>query len=253
MRLALVSLCAACLALVYYPRPLLPEFPQPVDLKATTTTTTHSLPSFLFVGDSITELGSHPDLMGFQVLFQKDYVRKADTINRGNSGWTTRKWILALPTLVAEWRAKPPTLVVLFLGANDACLTTGADAWAHVPLPEYKANLNTLVRAFQTSFMHSRVLLVTPPPFDDTSIVWKDTRTNAETGRYAAAAVDVAKRANVPVVDLWTVLQPRITTIFYDGLHPNANGNVHIHSLLRQTIRTAYPDLTPDQMPVVYS
>jgi len=46
--------------------------------------------TLILLGDSITERSCEPGHMGFQVVLNQDYVRKADVINRGLSGWTTR-------------------------------------------------------------------------------------------------------------------------------------------------------------------
>ncbi|KAF0692860.1 Aste57867_16106 [Aphanomyces stellatus] len=205
------------------------------------------LPNFVFVGDSITELAVHPELNGFQNLFQGLYVRRADMINRGNGGWTSRQWLAALPTLLAERSAKPPLLTLLFLGANDACFE-GCSQF--VPLDEYVSNLATMVKAVRQTF-NSRVLLVTPPPVDDKS-KWNQTRSNANTGKYAAAVVALGRSLQVPSVDLWTALQPNISTIFFDGLHPNVVGNAALFNLMRARIAEALPDLTPEALPVIY-
>jgi len=47
-------------------------------------------PSFLLLGDSITQLATDPSLSGFQCLMEKEYVRRVDIFNRGLSGYTTR-------------------------------------------------------------------------------------------------------------------------------------------------------------------
>ncbi|KAF0701249.1 Aste57867_8243 [Aphanomyces stellatus] len=209
------------------------------------------MPSILFLGDSNTEIASHPDTLGFQVRFTQDYARKADTINRGNSGWNTRFWLKNLDRLVAEWMARPPSLVLVMLGTNDACAADGTIAWAHVPLDEFKSNLNALASAFQSSW-GSRVLFVTALPFDDNSSKWHGSRTNADAGKYAAAMVALGQQIGVPVLDLWTPLQDSIATIFYDGLHLNRDGNVQVHMRMRAAIASAFPDLAPESLPIYY-
>jgi hypothetical protein len=47
-------------------------------------------PLLIMLGDSITQNAANPEIMGFQVMLNQDYVRKADVINRGCSGWTTK-------------------------------------------------------------------------------------------------------------------------------------------------------------------
>lgn len=46
-------------------------------------------PLIIMLGDSITEIASDPRRQGFQVQLTADYIRRADVVNRGNSGWNT--------------------------------------------------------------------------------------------------------------------------------------------------------------------
>lgn len=47
-------------------------------------------PTFYFIGDSITELGSSLSSGGWVALMQEQYVRSVVMVNRGISGWNTR-------------------------------------------------------------------------------------------------------------------------------------------------------------------
>jgi len=46
--------------------------------------------TIILLGDSITEWSTNPMTQGFHAMLQRDYVRKADIVNRGLSGHTTR-------------------------------------------------------------------------------------------------------------------------------------------------------------------
>ncbi|KAF0701250.1 Aste57867_8244 [Aphanomyces stellatus] len=210
-----------------------------------------SIPSILFLGDSNTELASYPETLGFQVQFTKDYIRKADIINRGHSGWNTHDWVDNLQRLVADWSPKPPSLVVIMMGSNDAALPDGWNHWQHVPLDTYASNVQTLVSSIQGNWS-SRILLVTPLPFDDQAPAWQGSRTNAAMGQYAAKIATTAQLLDVPVLDLWTSLQDSIATIFYDGLHLNRDGNLAVHNRMRDAIASAYPSLAPANLPIYY-
>lgn len=59
--------------------------------------------------------------------------------------------------------AVPPMLVVIWFGANDACLADRSSSRQHVPLDEYQSNLKALTDAFRDHGC-SRILLVSPPP-----------------------------------------------------------------------------------------
>ncbi|OQR80729.1 isoamyl acetate-hydrolyzing esterase [Achlya hypogyna] len=205
-------------------------------------------PLIVTLGDSITQNGANPDIMGYQVMLTQDYVRKADVVNRGCSGWTTRDWMPKLPLLTREWSHKPPALVTIFLGANDAALKPGPDQQQHVPLDEYVANLKQLVHTLPTAFPGCKILLLTPPPVDDARY---PSRSNVEAGKYAAACVGVGAACNVPVVDFWTAMQG-MPHLFVDGLHFNKAGNVAAHAMILGAIRKHFPDLAPEALPVEF-
>lgn len=72
-----------------------------------------------------------------------------DIVARGYSGYNTR-WALRVLDRVfpAETEVDGggvPLAVTVFFGANDACLHDRCCAFQHVPLPEYKQNLRSIV------------------------------------------------------------------------------------------------------------
>ncbi|OQR91569.1 hypothetical protein ACHHYP_04573 [Achlya hypogyna] len=203
-------------------------------------------PMLLFVGDSITQLAANPATRGFQANLSYDYIRRADIANRGLSGWNTRGWRQVLPQLLNEWVAKPPRLVVLFLGANDAAVPGD---YLEVPLDEYGANLAAMVAAMNATFLAPAFILVTPPAFDDASS-WP--RRNARTGIYAQRCQEVAANLSVPVLDLWTPWQGQQQTMLIDGLHLSPAGNDYVHSQLLALIRKDIPKLAPEALPIQF-
>ena len=72
----------------------------------------------VLVGDSLTQRG-YDSKKGWVSKLASSYVRRADVINRGYSGYNTR-WVLDLMKRKPKLFVKKPTLVVVFLGANDA-------------------------------------------------------------------------------------------------------------------------------------
>ena len=77
-----------------------------------------SRPSIVLFGDSITQNSFAED--GFGARLAHRYSRRADVLNRGMSGYTTRFARHASPHLPLE---KSETLLtVIFFGANDAAL-----------------------------------------------------------------------------------------------------------------------------------
>ncbi|KAF0701244.1 Aste57867_8238 [Aphanomyces stellatus] len=240
---AVVALSAACIALLVRQRSAFVPVVYDGDSSSA------QQPILLFLGDSNTEYSSRPDLLGWQVRFTADYVRRADVINRGAAGWNTGMWVLYLPTLLAEWAPKPPTLVLVMLGTNDASPSN-----LNVAIDDYQANLQTLVEGIQTSW-RSRVLLATPLPVDESAPAQRPrpTHSNAESGQYASAMLQVGARLNVPVLDLWTPLQPNRSILFVDGVHLSRVGNIILHAMFQDKIANVFPDLSPTNITRLYS
>ncbi|KAE8888188.1 hypothetical protein PF005_g21500 [Phytophthora fragariae] len=92
-------------------------------------------PTLLLLGDSLTEQGVDPNKSGWVALLQNRYQRSADVLPRGLSGYNT-KWFIefALPVIKRELSSGgiSPSLITLWLGANDAALTDGPSSRQHV-------------------------------------------------------------------------------------------------------------------------
>ena len=93
------------------------------------------------------------------------FIVQVDVILRGYSGYNTR-WALHLlpdlfpPTTTSEaspYSAYPPAVVTVFFGANDAALPNRTSGKQHVPVPEYKRNLQTIVDHLLVSQMDGTV------------------------------------------------------------------------------------------------
>ncbi|KAF0697340.1 Aste57867_11966 [Aphanomyces stellatus] len=207
-------------------------------------------PVIITLGDSITEFAADPRNLGFQALLSQDYVRRADVINRGLRGWTTRWWVQYLPQLVQEWRAKPPVLITIALGTNDSSLANGPSAVRHVPLDEYQANLRTIVQTLRVAFPACVFLLLTPPAIDNSKWDPAD-KTNDVAATYATACEAVASDLHVPVIDTFRATNGR-WDLFRDGVHPSGPGNVVFHNLIQTAIATSFPHLTPNAIPYDY-
>jgi lysophospholipase L1-like esterase len=96
-----------------------------------------SFPSIILVGDSLTAQSFSADKDGFAASLAKDYVRKADVLNRGLgqrqplstrteiptglSGYNTQ-WILPCLEEIVAARTSKVLLWIIMIGSNDACL-----------------------------------------------------------------------------------------------------------------------------------
>eukprot|EP00834_Sanchytrium_tribonematis_P004717 NODE_247_length_11822_cov_1.182718.p6 type:complete len:227 gc:universal NODE_247_length_11822_cov_1.182718:6410-7090(+) len=177
------------------------------------------------LGDSITESGNWQK--GFVQLLTSNYVRHAEILGRGFSGWNTRvtvkylKYILhSLPKL---------DLIFLFLGANDACIT-GVQT---VPLEDYEKF--TAILAEHLQLISKRVVLITPPPIDNSRQA--PGRTYENTKEYQKKVVSIGQKLNLTVIDLYQVIK---NEDLVDGLHFNDKGNEKVFNEIKNYIDSKY-------------
>ena len=104
----------------------------------------------------------------------------------------------------------------VFFGANDASLLESLNK-QHIPLPEFKENLEKIITHPLVVAHNPRIILVAPPPINE-HLLWvvdqshgltSLARTAASAKSYADAAVAVGKKLNVPVVNLWNAFMAR--------------------------------------------
>ncbi|ETI52984.1 hypothetical protein F441_03986 [Phytophthora nicotianae CJ01A1] len=219
-------------------------------------------PVMLLVGDSLTEKGTIPKNNGWVTLLQHDYRRSVTVVPRGLSGYNT-KWYLkyGVPSIQGEISsgAYMPTLITIWLGANDAALPNGTAMAQHVPVESYKENLVLLVLHFQTMAPDAGILLITPPYVDDKTQQrnarkykgdMKDmvAHSNTMAGIYARACVETANKLGLPVLDLHTYFNNMTDwdrkNVLEDGLHLNMRGNNFMYEQLLQKIDVAFPNIS---------
>jgi isoamyl acetate esterase len=211
----------------------------------------------LAIGDSLTQFGT--DLNnGWITKLQQIYIRKLDVLNRGLSGYTT-KWY---PLEVCDNISSTTTLVIVWLGANDASLPPSIQ---HVPIDQYKHNLCTILNKIENKCKN--IILITPPPLDEQS--WPD-RKNKTTFEYRNAVIELSQQRTIPVLDTWRLFQvldstcssslglykepsqPILDNLLSDGLHLSSKGNELIYNSLLQLISSQFPLLNPDRMDPVF-
>ena len=122
-----------------------------------------------------------------------------------------------------------PGLIVILLGSNDAILQ---GSWVtddglgdhHVPLAEYKSNLQQIVQHFRRFDPDLPVIWITPPPVVD-DMEMPIQRLHSETVQYKDAMLDLAKQERIPVFNLWEACEGDNMDVypsnFFDGLHMN--------------------------------
>lgn len=217
----------------------------------------------LLVGDSITEFGSAPG--GWVSRLQWAYARKADVLNRGFSGYTTRHLAAMLPELLEALGPLPcerTVAVALMLGTNDASV---AGAFQHVPAEEYLRNTLALLAALRSAFPNAALLVLSPPAVDGDA--WDahcrrafgadgGGRSLALAREYAALAERAAALGGGQFVDvLSSMAGPRggapYAHLLSDGLHLSAEGNEHLFELVHATLgaTSAAPSALPEHFP----
>jgi lysophospholipase L1-like esterase len=97
----------------------------------------------VFFGDSITQHGFNPDISGWVAMLAHWWSRRVDVINRGFSGYNSRWAQQIVDKVLPDER---PDLVFIFFGANDA---VDPSVLQHVPLTEFKSNLQYIVEYIQ--------------------------------------------------------------------------------------------------------
>ncbi|KAH8554455.1 SGNH hydrolase-type esterase domain-containing protein [Umbelopsis sp. PMI_123] len=229
-------------------------------------------------GDSLTQGSFETKYTGWAASLADAYQRRADVLNRGFSGYTSR-WALPifkqlLPETLDESQRAKIRLMTVFFGANDASEPWGTQ---HVPIDEYADNLSKIVQGIQNYSSETRVIVIAPPPLNE--VQWKARceegggvldRSNERAKAYSEAAKDVARKHNVPYIDLWTEIMKLVTDsgsadeptdftgdkehnrdlseFLYDGLHLGAAGCQVLFAALMQTIKLNFPELNPETM-----
>lgn len=210
---------------------------------------TGPMPRILLLGDSITQQSFGAGGWGSAVA--NWYMRRADVINRGLSGYNTR-WVRHHLSTISETMPSGGEFQfgTIFFGANDC-----AANHQHVPVAEYKANLKALVE-----WMHSigikRVVLMTPPPMAPEKHILArnlhpedETRTDAAHAQYGDAMKEVGVSLGVPVVDvrggIMHALGANWRDALWDGLHLSPQGNDICFQLLQRSIELHFPEIVP--------
>jgi len=240
---------------------------------------------FFLFGDSITQDSFDQSRgFGFSAALQAAYIRRLDVVNRGFSGYNTRQALQILPTIVPPPNEARIRFLTLFFGANDSSLP-GAPNQQHVPLDEYKDNLEKIITHPKITAHSPRIILITPPPINE-HLWWPIEQSNGyasvsrvaeTTKRYAEAVCDVGRKLNVPVVQLWNAFMAKtalnvdawrrgdaipgsvdipqddgLGELMYDGLHLNPAGYEILSQEVMKVIELQWPDQMPESLPMAF-
>ncbi|QKX59156.1 uncharacterized protein TRUGW13939_06288 [Talaromyces rugulosus] len=239
---------------------------------------TSAYDQFVLFGDSITQF-SHDPLLGFAFgsALQNAYARRLDIINRGFSGYNTDNAVVLFPKIFPSPQKARVRLMTIFFGANDAVL---APYGQHVPLDQYKENLQTILEHPLTKAQNPKIIIITPGPINEYQLQYFDaskgfntpSRTANNTKLYADACRDVARSLGLPVADLWTAFmnyagwkdgQPLVgsrdapanellSTLLTDGLHFTGTGYKIMYDEVMKVLQATWPEEDPERLPMVF-
>jgi lysophospholipase L1-like esterase len=116
---------------------------------------------------------------------------------------------------------KPQTIS---FGTNDASIA-GAPNKQHIPLEEFRANLEKIITHPQITAHNPRIILVAPPPVNEHLWLLRDqasgyssvTRNAAKTKEYADAVVELGVKLDLPVVNLWKAFMMQVDPAWEEG------------------------------------
>jgi len=204
----------------------------------------------LLLGDSITQYGnaekderlqplSFPAVSGagWTALVAERYSRKVDLINRGLSGYNTRK-VRAVLELILESTSDGLLFATLFLGANDEAPDSEDALCSHVPVAEFEENLTFIARQLRKKADH--LVIIAPPPISAGSCTMG--RTNEVVALYAAASMRVAHATGTIFVDIFNEMRSAdLDSLLVDGLHLSAKGNAFLASKVLNALEQCCP------------
>ncbi|RKP01948.1 hypothetical protein CXG81DRAFT_25368 [Caulochytrium protostelioides] len=231
------------------------------------------LPRIACFGDSITQQGFSPN-QGWITTLANYWVRKAEVVNRGLSGYNAAWYRVLLPSFIHELMMDAMTgkraanapanparvwFATLWLGANDAVLPA-VNPKQHVPLDAFRDHLRAMVAMLQQADIP--VIVITPPPPDPKrwSSRYIDSpdpdRSIDTTRQYRDACIDVANATGSLVLDTWTLFfGPEAVydidvcaRLLSDGLHLSAEGNARVGQALLDLVLKTWPGLNADVM-----
>jgi len=214
-------------------------------------------PAILLFGDSITQQSFGVDgKVGWASLLASAYFRRADVLNRGFSGYTTRLALELVPRVFGVPSQEGILFCAVFFGANDAALPGQKQ---HVPIEEYGENLAKIVASIRehTEQADFPIILITPPPVN--KIAWDKYcqsyygspdggRINENTKSYGEVVKAVANENGCSVLDVFELMGGNgndYAKHLSDGLHMDQSGSILIYEGLMNHIKSTYPDLAP--------
>lgn len=221
-----------------------------------------SRPQIVLFGSSIVQFSYSTG--GWGAILADIYARKADIFLRGYAGWNTRRALNVLDEVFPKDAAVQPSLVIVYFGGNDSMRPDPSGLGPHVPLPEYIQNIQKIALHLKSLSENTRIIFLSAPPVNEAKIMETFGCGRADLGRtnencriYSEACLQLCKKLDVKVVDLWTALQTRddwLTACFTDGIHLTAEGSKIVVKEILKVLKEAdwQPSLHWKSMPTEF-
>lgn len=189
----------------------------------------------IFFGDSITELGVKPEKYRGYILQLEDILKtekKAEKYELIGSGISANKVYDLYLRMEEDVLAKNPDVVVIYVGVNDVwhktLLGTGTDA------DKFEKFYQAIIKKLKEK--NIKVVLVTPAVVGEKTDM--SNPLDGDLNKYSNIIRDLAKKNNVPIVDLRKSFQTYLNknnpdnkekeVLTYDKVHMNDKGNKFI-------------------------
>ena len=182
----------------------------------------------VLIGDSIR--------IGYQAAVERELTGLAEVWGPSENGGTSENVLAHLD----EWViARRPDVVHLNCGLHDLKIERGQDERA-VPLPRYRANLETIFRRIRNETDAVIIWATTTPVNERWHREKKDfDRLESDVAAYNQAAAEVANRMDTPIDDLYAVVMEhgRDTVLSPDGVHYSEAGYDLLGRAVAEAIR----------------
>ncbi|HEX3726664.1 MAG TPA: SGNH/GDSL hydrolase family protein [Pirellulales bacterium] len=207
--------------------------------------TTARATTVVTLGDSTTEDNSKTT-PAYPAILASD-ASNLTTINEGLSGDTSAGGLARLGSIIALH----PQIVVIQYGGGDSFWEAGA-AGPHVTVPNYVANLTTMVRLLRGAGITP--VLMTPDPFllppPEVNYGPYAAQTPDDLAQvYAAAVRTLAPQLNVPLVDAFAALSGALgnlaisnSSYYFDYRHPTTLGEAVVAAAVQPVIASLVPE-----------
>jgi lysophospholipase L1-like esterase len=206
--------------------------------------------TILCLGDSITR-GERPGVAAeetFCAIVQRELSRGLGPLAVINAGVGGQRTDEAVQRLERDVIGPKPDLVTVMYGTNDAAVNQG-DSEPRLALPQYKANLERIVRGLRAAGITP--VLMTPIPLGQRFdyMAWspyKEHGPNWVMRPYVHAVREVALALDVPLVDHFAVWSERrlmgedLDALMTDGCHPNPAGHEAIAAAMLPVLRKLF-------------